>query len=51
MPEQLNNLRRTQRTRSCVVKDTPPLNVREGSRTRAITLRLSPSSFVCKSYY
>ena len=51
MPDQSQNLRRSQRARSSVIKYTPRFISRESSRLRATTVRLSPSSFTNKSYY
>lgn len=56
MPEQSQTIRRSQRLNSNVIKFTPiyvtPISVtRASSRVRANTVRLSPDTFINKSYY
>lgn len=51
MPEQSQNIRRSQRIRSSVVRFSPAPSTRASGRIRETAVRLSPCSFTNKSYY
>lgn len=51
MPDQSQNIRRSQRLNRRVVRFAPLSTSRTSCRTRATVVRLSPVSFTNKSYY